>query len=121
MSWRYPLSQYNAAQTTATVMEISSAIHNTLLLCYHIYRISRDTKSKMTSKLQCLSSLTICLTIITRMGAILSSFSLHPTFITCKTFMNILGVNYSIRKLSLYFLFLERLFAVFTVSKYKFR
>ena len=112
------LAENETALTIASAFEIISFAHGIIVFSYHLYKTL--LKKQCVSKLQSLSVLSIVLFLIFIFLTILTSWSLHPTFISCKIFTDTIAVIYFQSKITLYFLLIERLFTVFHSSAHAF-
>ena len=117
------LDPYPSVQLITTILEITASIHNMVLLFYHIYSVIQHRRVKnRTSRLEILSIISLFLMVIfniltTRVSAILHQFM----NIDCTLLFNSAASEYLCSKISLYFLFLERLFSVFQNTHYSFK
>ena len=110
-----------AAQFVTSIIEGAASLHNTILLIYHIYHVIQHRRIKhRTSKLEVLSIISMFFMVIFNILSTKVSSILHP-IIGCQLFTNIAASEYLVSKITLYFLFLERLFSVFQNTHYSFK
>ena len=115
------LESSRGAQFVTGIIEATASVHNTILLMYHIYHVIQHRRIKnRTSRLEILSIISMLFMVIFNILTTRISSMLHP-IIGCKLFNNIAGSEYLIAKITLYFLFLERLFSVFQNTHYSFK
>ena len=112
------LTNNPTALSVFKITEITAFAHCSTLLVYHLF--GTLSKKQCVSKLQSLSVLAITIYLATNFLIILSSWRLHPNFMSCKTFVDVTAITYFLSKMTLYFLLFERLFTVFNNSAHSF-
>eukprot|EP01084_Bolivina_argentea_P018314 34086_1 len=117
-------SSLSLLETISQIMVCIALFHNTLILAYHISQTTitlKNDNETTISRVLCISILCIFLMILSNITNILSTFALIPTtIINCQLQINIQLFTYIYSKISLYILFLERLFTVFINSDLQF-
>eukprot|EP01084_Bolivina_argentea_P227952 385080_1 len=117
------LTQYPEALIITTITEILGVTHNIILLSFHIYCCTiakRILNKKHLSKLQISSFVVLTVSIIWSLLTIAKSFSLKPSFLNCQYFICIISTTWMLNRIAVYTFFMERLFSVFKVPKYRF-
>eukprot|EP01084_Bolivina_argentea_P237920 399745_1 len=124
MGPKLSLTVYDPAQTLSTVIEFIATFHNITLLilhCYCMIKAKKEIKAKWSIfGTEYWSILSISLLVLFDILTIVTSFGLHPRFISCKIYMDLFATEYLLSKMSLYLLFLSR-FHVFNDTRYQFK
>lgn len=120
------LDNITGANQMKIAVSMITAIHNISLVIYRMYHLVKaKSKAKQSSKsktkteyniIECLSLMSIIFAVLWDMITIVSSFGASY----CEFLLTAGSILYLITKISLYFLYLERLFHVFHNSAYAF-
>eukprot|EP01084_Bolivina_argentea_P172544 298903_1 len=114
------LSNEPIGQVINQVSVIFAITHNGFLFLFHIYRSKSLPAADNISKIKCLSYPTIITAILYCIFSVMILYDLFPSDINCKWQVITGLIIYCISKLSLYYLFLERLFSVFYGTDFQF-
>eukprot|EP01084_Bolivina_argentea_P316134 547912_1 len=103
------------------MVNIMGLTNNCIIFSYHIYQTLQFQKTRSDiSAIEILSTFTIFSAIAFNLFSMAISFNIYPSFIPCELFMECICILYFVFKSFSYFLFLERLYAVFADTIYTF-
>ena len=114
----YLLNDVKQAQIIYDLIVATSFSHNTIVLLIHCYFTLQSYKIKKSTRLRNISLFALSLTFFSSLWILLLAFNLIP--VSCKWIIIIAMMLYMSTKIILYFLFLERLFSIFSDTTYGF-
>eukprot|EP01083_Nonionella_stella_P066928 176663_1 len=129
MSWKHSLNQYDVAITIALIVQCIAFIHNAALLIYRIFSTYAYVSStnnnacsdKTTNRIHHLTLFTMLLLSIQRIPQILTATDMVPPSVSCEHWFFIQAISFFCTKTAVHILFIERLYAIFYKSAFRFR